>query len=123
MSTNKQRDPGKERFWRRVVQQWRVSGLSVRQFCQLRELSEPSFYAWRRTLRQRDTEATPTPFLPVRIVPEPTGAAVAVADADALSIGLELLLDNGRRLCVGPAFDAPTLRRLLTVLEEGRPCS
>jgi transposase len=121
MSTTKQRDPRKERFWRRVVQEWRKSGLSVRQFCRLRDLSEASLYAWRRTLRQRDAEAAPTPFLPVRIVAEATPAAVA--DADGLSTGLELLLGNGRRLRVGPGFDASTLRRLLTVLdEEGRPC-
>jgi len=120
MSTTKQRDPRKERFWRRVVQQWRDSGLSVRQFCQLRELSEASFYAWRRTLQQRGAQAAPVPFLPVRIVPEPTSAAAT----DGLSSDLELLLGNGRRLRVGPAFDASTLRRLLAVLdEEGRPCS
>jgi transposase-like protein len=119
MSTTKQRDPRKERFWRRVVQQWRKSGLSVRQFCRLRDLPEASLYGWRRTLRQRDAEATP--FLAVRVVPE--AATVAATDADGLSTGLEVLLGSGRRLRVGPAFDASTLRRLLTVLEEGRPCS
>jgi transposase-like protein len=122
MSTTKQRDPRKERFWRRVVQEWRKSGLSVRQFCQLRDLSEASLYAWRRTLQQRDAEAVPTPFVAVRIVPE--AIVAAAADADPSSTGLELLLGCGRRLRVGPAFDASTLRRLLTVLdEEGRPCS
>ncbi len=117
MSTTKPRDPRKEQFWRRVVQDWRASGLSVRQFCRLRKLSEQSLYGWRRTLQSRDGEARPTPFIPVRIVPE----AVTPAAADA---GLELLLGNGRRLKIGPAFDAQALRRLLSVLdEEGRPCS
>jgi len=118
MSTTKQRDPRKEQFWRRVVQQWRNSGLSVRQFCQLRDLSEASLYAWRRILQERDAEVRRAPFIPVRIVPD------ADTDHDGLSTGLELLLGGGRRLRVGPAFDDATLRRLLTVLEEeGRPCS
>jgi hypothetical protein len=28
---------------------------------------------------------------------------------------------EGRRLLIGPGFDGPTLRRLLALLEEGRP--
>jgi transposase len=115
MSTTKPRDPRKERFWRRVMQDWRKGGLSVRQFCRLHKLSEQSFYGWRRTLQLRDPEAPATPFIPVRIVPE------AVTPAGA---GLELLLGNGRRLQIGPAFDPSTLRRLLSVLDEqGRSCS
>jgi transposase len=117
MSTTKQRDPRKEQFWRKVVQDWRASGLSVCQFCRLRKLSEQSFYGWRRTLQLRDAEAPSTPFIPVRIVPEAVMPTAA-------NTGLELLLVNGRRLQIGPDFDASTLRRLLQVLdEEGRPCS
>ena len=57
MSTNKQRSISKEQFWRRMVRQWRGSGLSVRAFCEEHGLSEPSFYAWRRTLAARDAAA------------------------------------------------------------------
>jgi transposase-like protein len=119
MSTTKQRDPHKERFWRRIVQQWRKSGLSVRDFCRQRDLPKPRFYAWRRTLQQRDAEAAR--FIPVRVVPQVM--TQPVTDAGRLSTGLELILGSGQRLSVGPAFDDDTLRRLLTILEEGRPCS
>ena len=116
MSRGNPRDPRKERFWRRMLRQWRRSGLSVRAFCAQQGLSEPSFYAWRRTLADRDPPAPA--FVPVTLLPEPT--ARLTPDA-AASTGLELLLPGGRVLRVGAAFDEPTLRRLLAVLEEGQP--
>jgi transposase-like protein len=116
MATGKLRDVGKERFWRRMIQQWRRSGLSGRAFCLTHGLSESSFYAWRRTLAQRDAE--PVHFVPVTVVPqEKVGAGGASSDG-----GLELVLDGGRVLRIGPAFDAATLRRVLALLdEEGQP--
>ena len=56
MSRGGERDRVKERFWRRVVRQWRQSGQTVRDFCAAHGLAEPSFYAWRRTLAQRDRQ-------------------------------------------------------------------
>ena len=53
------RDLGKERFWRRMLRLWRRSGCSVRDFCGEHDLSEPSFFAWRRTLAERDRQRTP----------------------------------------------------------------
>ena len=44
-----------------------------------------------------------------------------VADGDAVH-ALELVLADGRTLRVAPGFDAATLRRLLAVLREDRPC-
>jgi hypothetical protein len=49
-------NPDKERFWRKQVEAWQRSGLSVREFCRRRGLSEASFYAWRRELPLRDRE-------------------------------------------------------------------
>jgi len=48
-----QRDAEKERFWREVIRRQRRSGQSVRGFCRDEALSEPSFYTWRRELKQR----------------------------------------------------------------------
>src|ERR1700724_2743219 len=50
------RDPGRERFWREVVARCRASGLSIRAFCRREKLGEPLFYAWRRTIAERDAE-------------------------------------------------------------------
>lgn len=45
----------KELVWRGLVEEQRRSGLSIRKFCQQRQISEPSFYAWRKKLQGRRT--------------------------------------------------------------------
>ena len=42
------RSAEKEQYWREVIDGWRRSGGSVRQWCLERQVSEPSFYSWRR---------------------------------------------------------------------------
>jgi transposase len=111
MAQGKRRDEHKERQWRRWIEVWRASGLSVRAFCDRHGLSEPSFYGWRRVLTQRAADRLT--FLPVHVAEDDRPAAGGV---------LELVLSRGRTVRVGPGFDAATLRALLRVLEEGRPC-
>jgi transposase-like protein len=64
MAHGKPRDPRKEQHWRHLIQLWKNSGLTVRAFCDRHQLSQPSFYAWRRELQQRDAA---TAFVPVRV--------------------------------------------------------
>jgi transposase len=109
MSKGKARDGGKERHWRRLIDDWRASGLPVRAYCARHGLAEPSFYAWRRELQQRDADRAA--FVPVRLV----------GDAAAGPGGIELLLPGQRTVRVAPGFDPATLRELLAVL-EGAPC-
>ena len=115
MPSGKPRDPTKEHHWRQLIQRWQHSGLSVRAFCQRHHLPVPSFYAWRRTLRQRDRldyEATPpVTFLPVHVRHDDTD----------VRLPLELLLANGRCLRIPPGFDPAYLRDLLRALEDS-PC-
>ena len=113
MSTNTFRSSGKEQYWRRMMRLWRSSGLSVRAFCEEQGFSQPSFYAWRRTLAERD--AAVAPFVPVRIATEPPESS----KSDGLASAVELVLNDGRRLRVVPGFDGPTLKRLLALLEDG----
>jgi len=119
MSTIHQRRANKERFWRTRVRRWRSSGLSVRAFCEEQGLAEPTFYAWRRILAERDAEcdAAAVHFVPVQVASEPSPQLTAATSA----VPLELVLGAGRLLRVGPGFDESTLRRLLALLEEGRP--
>lgn len=130
MAGRSNRDCSKERFWRRILRQWRRSGLGVRQFCAQHDLAEPSFYAWRRIVAERDQESarvraeskgdsvplattisddTPV-FVPLRVIDATTQAA------------FEVVLERGRVVRVLRGFDADTLRQLLAVLEEERPC-
>jgi hypothetical protein len=109
MAQGKPRDAGKERQWRQIIREWRQSGLSVRVFCARRGLAQPSFYAWRRELVQRDAEQAA--FVPVHVL----GGARPAAT-------LEVVLEGGRTLRVASGFDPATLRQLLAVLEELPPC-
>jgi transposase-like protein len=115
MSHGNPRDRGKERFWRRAVRQWRKSGLSIRDFCRQEGLPEGNFYAWRRTIAQRDAEKVA--FVPVQVIAGPT---IPTRTEDAVA-ALELILPGGRRLCIAPGFDAATLQRLLPLVEDSRP--
>jgi len=115
MSQGKPRDPRKEQHWRDLIACWQRSGLSVRAFCQRQCLAVPSFYAWRRTLRQRDGQAQPA-SAPVTFVP------VQVRhDATEPPAPLELVLTDGRYLRIPPGFDPAHLRALLCALEDS-PC-
>jgi hypothetical protein len=90
-----ERNVALERRWRELIAAQARSGLSIREFCESRELREPNFYAWRRELAKRDAGAAkvvaPT-FVPVQILPSaaievtwPTGVVVRVpagADGD-----------------------------------------
>jgi transposase-like protein len=60
-----QRDVAKEAFWRKALKQFSASGLSVREFCKREQLTESAFYAWRRTIGERDGRRTLGPaFVP-----------------------------------------------------------
>ena len=111
MAQGRTRDELKERQWRRWMSEWRSSGLSVQAFCTRHRLNTASFYAWRRTLQRRTAEQTA--FLPVQVVADATPAPASA---------LEVVLADGRTVRVAPGFDAATLRQLLAVLQEGRPC-
>lgn len=117
MSKGKPRDPHKEQHWRELLQRWQASGLSVADFCRQEQLAPAAFYAWRRTLRQRD-QPVPVPrdaptvtFVPLHVRPEPHTDRAA----------LELVLGNGRVLRIPTGCSLDSMRALLAVLEEP-PC-
>ena len=111
MAPGRARDERKARQWRRWIDRWRASGLSVRAFCAQHGLSSASFYHWRRVLERRAAEEPA--FVPVRV------------EADAVptqASALEVVLTDGRAVRIAPGFDAATLRRLLAVLEGEGAC-
>jgi transposase len=108
---------GKETFWRQMVRQWRHSGQSIRVFCRARGLTEASFYAWRRSIAQRDQQADPGPGRGVR-----PPLFVPVQLSTVTGAPLEVVLERGLVVRVPAGFDASTLRQLLAVLAEAPSC-
>jgi hypothetical protein len=105
------RGPRLERFWRSTLVQWRKSGLSVRDFCRRRQLSEPSFYAWRRELAKREQSRTAAlAFVPVQVCAEPLPG---VGPGEAI---VEVVLPDGLVVRARSAVEAATVARLVAAL-------
>ena len=91
--------------WRERLAEHGRSGLTVKQFCQERGITQWAFYAWRKRLREQGAVR----FALVergRIQREPAPAAA----------GLELILTTGERLRIGGGVDCTTLRAVLEAL-------
>lgn len=112
---NRRRDVAKERFWRGAVARHAASGLSVRAFCRRAGLGEASFYAWRRTIGERDRAPKGAAFVPV--VVNATGPASTLPQPATLAIEL-----RGGRLLRLPATISPArLARIVRALEAEAP--
>jgi len=116
-----QRRKDRELFWRGVLQRQAQSGLSVAGFCRQESISAPSFYAWRRKLREPDATASqvhddhaPTvsagQLLPVRI------------ESSASSLPVRILLPQGVSIETSGGMDGELLADLLRVLREAAGC-
>ena len=122
--------------WRERIEAWRRSGQTQQEFCRAHGLSAGSFSHWKAELVRREglrvsvraadaaaggaggdrRERSPE-ALSWSEVRWPAGA-VEVAGAGG---GFEIVLPRGWSVRLGPGFEAESLRRLLSVLEE-RPC-
>ena len=95
--------PKADEWAERIAAQQR-SGISVKQFCKERGLTEYSFYAWRKRLQEKE---------PVRFALVERSVRRQERTAEA---ALELVLATGERLRIGTGADAATLRTVLDVL-------
>ena len=123
MASRTTRSVEKEQYWREVIDGWRRSGGSVRQWCSERHISEPSFYSWRRVLAERDAAAvkqggkatcrhiSSAAMLPVEIVPPGTPQEPAA---------LEITLVDGTHLRVHTHCQVTLLREVLAALRAER---
>ena len=129
-------DPQRQRHWEELMRRWREDGQTARAFCRAEGVRESAFYFWRRELARRgrqspggDVQAQASPALPVgrrrssRPGAVPVFLPVEVVEpsrAEAVR-GVEIVLEQGRRVRVLPGFDRQTLADVLSVLEV-RPC-
>jgi transposase-like protein len=103
-----QRDPAKEALWRKTLQRFAASGLSVREFCKREQVTESAFYAWRRTIGERDEVGNSEPaFVPAVINGE--------AQHDE---SLVLALASGLKLHFPPATPAKRVAELVRALQS-----
>jgi|SRR5689334_3398745 len=100
---NEEKASSKNEQWRERIAEQEGSGLSVKQFCKERGLTECSFYAWRKRLRKKEA---------VRFALVERATPHECAN-EAL---LEVVLASGERLRIGAGVDTATLRSVLDVL-------
>jgi len=103
VTESKPANPKAGEWAERIAAQQR-SGITVKQFCRDQGLTEHSFYAWRKRLRETG---------PVRFALVERSARRQERTAEA---ALELVLASGERLRIGPGVDTATLRVVLDVL-------
>ena len=90
--------------WAERIAAQQRSGMSVKQFCKEQELTEYSFYAWRKRLQKRP----PVSFALVD--------RRATRQESVTETSLELVLVTGERLRIGAGVDSATLRTVLDAL-------
>jgi hypothetical protein len=94
-----------------VVSVYESSGLSQLEFCKQQGLSLATLARYRKQRRQQGEAATGNRWLAVEV------SGVGAVVGSEVASGLAVALAGGRRIEVGRGFDAPTLVRLLGVLE------
>ena len=123
-------------FWEMVLETWRGSGLSVRQFCQQEGLAKGSFYRWRRKLGGVDESGgnAPANSRCLTAMKSPTVESGCHGDVASWSAGfievsptgpsspLELVLRSGHRLKIAAGADTALLHRVLMALQQVGLC-
>jgi transposase len=109
-------DVAKQDRWLELIRRWQRSQITVREFCQRHQVSEASFFSWRRVLRERGLLDEPMPAKSSADGPAFVKLTTLAAEPTASSV--ELVLNQGRRLRVWPGFDADMLLELVRLLEE-----
>jgi transposase len=115
MSKAKKTDTDQQQFWQMVLETFKSSGLSVRQFCQQEGLSEASFYSWRKRL-SNSQKSGPSK--------ESTQADsfIQVSMPSAKSMVLELVLASGHKLHIPSDIDPAFLTGVLSAMKQAKLC-
>jgi transposase len=102
--TTEKRSAARNEYWRERIAEQERSGISVKEFCEDRSLTEQSFYVWRKRLRKQQ---------PMRFALLETGLACQQPGREA---DLEVVLATGERLRIGAGVDSRVLRAVLEAL-------
>jgi hypothetical protein len=101
--------------WMEIIKEQRNSGLAVRKWCELNQISAPSLFYWSRVIRQDSlvkagTLAVTSQHCFAEITPEFSGGSTAQTGVCAV------IRFQGRELEIRNGADPGTLNALLTVM-------
>jgi transposase-like protein len=116
------KDAGRQAVWRQRLERFAGWSGTVVEFCRREGVTQPTFYQWRKRLRQADASATQTA---AEILPEetrradevPQGRAPFVELSWAATAAVEIELPNGAVVRV-PADREGTLQVAIRVAGE-----
>ena len=116
-------------YWSNAIIEWRASGLSQKEFCRRRAISDRALNNWlyKSPYRERIAQSLAaavhgaTPEETPRFVPVSVVAATQAVEPLARPTAIEVVLQNGLRIVVPTGFDDETLRRVIAML-QARPC-
>ena len=99
----------KPSFWQKHIEGWQSSGFSQEQYCQEKGLKKCTLQYWRRKLTGQEEVFS---IVPVRLTEENPLAV------NQESSGLKIHCGDRLSVELSVGFDAPSLKRLIEVLEE-----
>jgi hypothetical protein len=111
---NNRTDIEKKRYWQKVIREATRSKLSIREFCRQNQLRESQYYWWQNKLNgSRRSKRLQKPTRKEN----PATFALVSNDSGAADAGIELILQDGRRLRISKGVDEQTLRAVLDAVE------
>ena len=111
---DKRTDVEKKRYWQRMVREATRSKLSIREFCRQNKLKESRYYWWQHKL---NGNRSPKRFQKSGNKINSASFALVSNEPEATDAGIELILQDGRRLRISRGVDEQTLRSVLADVE------
>lgn len=104
--------------WRRLVAEWRDSGLSAREFCEKKGLkSHKTLHVWSSKLNKIDADpevqAEKASFVAVQVINDEKAV-----DAEIESPTIDVYLAGGDVVCVPRACDMQQVSQLMAILRR-----
>jgi hypothetical protein len=106
--------------WAKRVERWRDSGLTAKQYASELGISAQSLSWWKWRLSSGAKAPQGAQARRPRALPPPAPLTFVEMAAPPARESLEVVLPSSIRIVVPSTFDAPTLGRLLDLLEQRR---
>jgi len=106
--------------WREILRRQADSGVSVREYCASEGLSEPSFYAWRKKLREPMNDGRQAPQAPGASRRQQSDNGPLFVPVKLLDSAptLEIIHPLGYRIQLTGEVDPIALRHVIETLDE-----